>query len=158
MRKGRLAFIVMRSGKLRKVRIKIESIVTNEDECERLVSEAAGVLSEKDGQVFVLYEEPPETGLTNTKTTLKWDATRIVLLRHGEVEHRQEFVDGTEDTSLYITSYLQFSMKTVTEKIQIRNEENCWQLEIKFQSQIGDNTPTTVQLKILIEEVNAHEY
>lgn len=153
-----MAFIVMRSGKLRKVRIKIESIVTNEDECERLVSEAAGILSEKDGKVFVLYEEPPETGLNNTKTTLKWDATRIVLLRHGEVEHRQEFVDGTEDTSLYITPYLQFSMKTVTEKIQIRNEENCWQLEIKFQSQIGDNTPTTVQLKILIEEVNAHEY
>ena len=83
------------------VKITIESHAKglNEDDCLQTIF--FGQMTERDEKFYVVYEETAATGLEGTKTTIKWDMERVVILRHGKLEHRTIFY-----TKLLIWTFL----------------------------------------------------
>ncbi|HIU63791.1 MAG TPA: DUF1934 domain-containing protein [Candidatus Avacidaminococcus intestinavium] len=142
---------------MRKVKIKVEGLSAGEAGQDEMTQETQGTLRHKNDKYYVVYEEPAATGLGKTKTTLRWDSERVLLLRHGQVECRQEFANDFEDHALYITPELTIPLRTLTKELQISQEVKSWQLEIKFQMQIAGSEPNDMNLKIVIEEVDTDE-
>lgn len=128
----------------------------NADDCLHTIF--FGRMSERDGKFYVVYEETSATGLEGTKTTIKWDNERIVILRHGKLEHRQEFSLGFTDNSLYKTPYMDIPVVAKTQKIAITRDDDIWKLCVEYSSEIGGDAPNEISLKIVIEEENKGEH
>ncbi len=135
-----------------KITIDSHSRSLNTDDCLRTVS--LGQMAERDGKYYVVYEETDTTGLEGTKTTIKWDEKRLVIMRHGKLEHRQEFAAGLVDSSLYKTPYMDLPVVVRTKKLDITREDGAWKLSVEYSTEIGGDIPNEISLKILIEEEN----
>ena len=140
------------------VKITIESHAKglNEDDCLQTIF--FGQMTERDEKFYVVYEETAATGLEETKTTIKWDNERIVILRHGKLEHRQEFSFGFTDNSLYKTPYMDIPVVAKTKTIDITSEDGIWKLGVEYSTAIGGDAPNEISLKIVIEEENNVEH
>ena len=57
--------------------------------------------------------------LAGTKTTIKWDYERVIILRSGTVDCRQEFAGGLVSESMYRTPYLALPMRLTTEYLYV---------------------------------------
>ncbi len=114
-----------------------------------------GQLAEKNGSYYALYEEPPQFGITGVKTTLKWRGGRVVLLRSGKLEQRQEFYRGYTDRSLYRTPYLTLALVTVTESVWAEGSGGHWRLELRYTLLHGDQPYGRMRVRIEIEEEDA---
>ena len=117
-----------------------------------------GRMTERDDKFYVVYDETSVTGLEGTKTTIKWDNERIVILRYGKLEHRQEFSLGLTDNSLYKTPYMDIDVVAKTEKLDIDCEDGIWKLCVEYSTEIGEDAPNEISLKIVIEEENKGEH
>lgn len=115
------------------VRVRIVS-AAREKGCwsEPSEQQAHGMLTEKHGKYYVIYDEAPGTGLEGTRTTLKWDAERVILLRSGTLSHRQEFCRGLTDRSLYRTPYLELPLETETRFLRTGFVNGCWRIELEY--------------------------
>lgn len=79
------------------VKIRILSTTKNEgSEAQASEQKYTGMMTEKGGKYYVIYKEDEQSGLDNTKTTLKWDDEHVIVMRSGSVDHRQEFRRGYE--------------------------------------------------------------
>ena len=61
---------------------------------ENIETTAYGRLAEKNNKYYVFYDESEAAGLAGTKTTIKWDYERVIILRSGTVDCRQKFAGG----------------------------------------------------------------
>ena len=77
---------------------------------ENIETTAYGRLAEKNNKYYVFYDESEAAGLAGTKTTIKWDYERVIILRSGTVDCRQEFAGGLVSESMYRTPYLALPM------------------------------------------------
>ncbi|MFQ9935529.1 MAG: DUF1934 domain-containing protein [Phascolarctobacterium faecium] len=66
---------------------------------------------QKNNKYYVFYDESEAAGLAGTKTTIKWDYERVIILRSGTVDCRQEFAGGLVSESMYWTPYLALPMR-----------------------------------------------
>jgi uncharacterized beta-barrel protein YwiB (DUF1934 family) len=106
--------VVLYGEKMQAVKITVcsSSDVAGEEKLEVV---SFGTLHEKNGSWYARYQESELTGLAGTMTTIKWDRERIIVLRSGSVEHRQEFYPGLSQASLYKTPELEpYRMQTRT--------------------------------------------
>lgn len=111
-----------------------------------------GTLAVKNGKYYAMYNEDAQSGLEGTKTTLKWDQQRLVILRSGAVDHRQEFCRGYLDRSVYKTPYLTIPLTTATSYLYTYFREGVWRLEIEYTLYHGDAPYGDMQVLIEIEE------
>ena len=84
--------------------VKIRILSTTKDEgSEAQASEQkyTGMMTEKGGKYYVIYKEDEQSGLDNTKTTLKWDDDHVIVMGSGSIDHREQFQSGYIDKSLY---------------------------------------------------------
>ena len=94
---------------MKPVKIRIFSMIKDEmGEVQTTEQRYEGTMTERSGKYYVMYQEDAQSGLEGTKTTLKWDQNRVIIMRNGTVDHRQEFAQGYKDKSLYQTPYLKF--------------------------------------------------
>ena len=56
---------------------------------ENIETTAYGRLAEKNNKYYVFYDESEAAGLAGTKTTIKWDYERVIILRSGTVDCRR---------------------------------------------------------------------
>ena len=108
-----------------------------------------GRMAEKNGTNYVFYEESEVTGLEGTKTTIKWNDERIIILRSGTLDHRQEFCQGLVDKSLYQTPYLKIPLETATKYLYTGFRKGVWNLEIEYS--LSHSGQPYGDMKILIE-------
>lgn len=134
------------------VKIHIYSQSSGKDAAEQIETVAYGTLTEKNNKFYVLYEEPEASGMAGTKTTLKWDTERVILLRRGTVESRQEFAGELADVSVYRTPYLTLELRTVTEYIYIYHRDKVWHIELEYALEIGGEPHSKMKLRLEIEE------
>ena len=143
---------------MKPVKITINSHAKGLNADDHLQTIFFGRMTERDGKFYVVYEETAATGLEETKTTIKWDNERIVILRHGKLEHRQEFSFGFTDNSLYKTPYMDIPVDAKTKTIDITSEDGIWKLCVEYSTAIGGDAPNEISLKIVIEEENKGEH
>ncbi|MCH4157513.1 MAG: DUF1934 domain-containing protein [Acidaminococcaceae bacterium] len=126
---------------------------------EKLEVVSFGTLHEKNGSWYARYQESELTGLAGTMTTIKWDRERIIVLRSGGVEHRQEFFPGLSQASLYKTPELTIPLQTRTRTVTITAlPAGAWQLDIDYELLYGAAESNQRQLRIRIEEDKRREH
>lgn len=117
---------------MKSVKICIASVMKDGQEEQQTRHVYTGSMAEKNGKKYVFYDEPAETGLEGTKTTLKWDEERVVIIRNGSLEHRQEFFKGYTDRSAYKTPYLNIPLETFTRYLYTESRDGYWHIDIEY--------------------------
>jgi uncharacterized beta-barrel protein YwiB (DUF1934 family) len=135
---------------MKPVKIRIISSVKDENGRQQPSEQICfGRMAEKNGINYVFYEESEVTGLEGTKTTIKWNDERIIILRSGTLDHRQEFCQGLVDKSLYQTPYLKIPLETATKYLYTGFRKGVWNLEIEYS--LSHSGQPYGDMKILIE-------
>ena len=135
---------------MKPVKIRISSSVKDENGRQQPSEQICfGRMAEKNGTNYVFYEESEVTGLEGTKTTIKWNDERIIILRSGTLDHRQEFCQGLVDKSLYQTPYLKIPLETATKYLYTGFRKGVWNLEIEYS--LSHSGQPYGDMKILIE-------
>ena len=135
---------------MKPVKIRIISSVKDENGRQQPSEQICfGRMAEKNGINYVFYEESEVTGLEGTKTTIKWNDERIIILRSGTLDHRQEFCQGLVDKSLYQTPYLKIPLETATKYLYTGFRKGIWNLEIEYS--LSHSGQPYGDMKILIE-------
>lgn len=135
---------------MKPVKIRIISSVKDENGRQQPSEQICfGRMAEKNGTNYVFYEESEVTGLEGTKTTIKWNDERIIILRSGTLDHRQEFCQGLVDKSLYQTPYLKIPLETATKYLYTGFRKGVWNLEIEYL--LSHSGQPYGDMKILIE-------
>lgn len=135
---------------MKPVKIRIISSVKDENGRQQPSEQICfGRMAEKNGTNYVFYEESEVTGLEGTKTTIKWNDERIIILRSGTLDHRQEFCQGLVDKSLYQTPYLKIPLETATKYLYTGFRKGVWNLEIEYF--LSHSGQPYGDMKILIE-------
>ena len=135
---------------MKPVKIRIISFVKDENGRQQPSEQICfGRMAEKNGTNYVFYEESEVTGLEGTKTTIKWNDERIIILRSGTLDHRQEFCQGLVDKSLYQTPYLKIPLETATKYLYTGFRKGVWNLEIEYS--LSHSGQPYGDMKILIE-------
>ena len=70
------------------------------------------------GKHYVLYEDTASSE-GSASTVLKFDEHTVTLLRHGSIEHTQEFLPQQESRSAYRTPVGNLEMTVRTEKLDV---------------------------------------
>lgn len=135
---------------MKPVKIRIISSVKDENGRQQPSEQICfGRMAEKNGTNYVFYEESEVAGLEGTKTTIKWNDERIIILRSGTLDHRQEFCQGLVDKSLYQTPYLKIPLETATKYLYTGFRKGVWNLEIEYS--LSHSGQPYGDMKILIE-------
>ena len=151
--------VVLYGEKMQAVKITVTSTSSDSSEEQALEIISFGTLLEKNGSWYARYQESELTGLAGTTTTIKWDQERIIVLRSGNVEHRQEFFPGLNQASLYKTKELTIPLQTRTQTIAVTAlPDGVWQLDINYELLYGAAESTQRQLRIRIEEDKRREH
>lgn len=137
---------------MQRVKITIDSQAKGLNAADRLQTIFSGQMAGRGGKYYVVYDENADTGLEGTKTTIKWDEKSIVIIRYGQLEHRQEFAQGLVDNSLYKTPYMAIPVVARTKSINVACENGIWKLHVEYSTEIGGDTPNDICLEIEIEE------
>ena len=134
--------------------VKVRIVSRNKgDESQTIEHHYSGQFAEKQGKNYVIYAENEQSGLEGTKTTIKWDQERILILRNGSVQHRQEFARGLIDHSVYLTPYLKIPLKTETRYIYTYFRKGVWHLEIEYNLYHDDALYGEMQILVEIEGI-----
>lgn len=134
--------------------VKVRIVSRNKgDESQTIEHHYSGQFAAKQGKNYVIYAENEQSGLEGTKTTIKWDQERILILRNGSVQHRQEFARGLIDHSVYLTPYLKIPLKTETRYIYTYFRKGVWHLEIEYNLYHDDALYGEIQILVEIEGI-----
>lgn len=125
---------------------------------ENIETTAYGRLAEKNNKYYVFYDESEAAGLAGTKTTIKWDYERVIILRSGTVDCRQEFAGGLVSESMYRTPYLALPMRLTTEYLYVYCRDKVWHIDLEYVLELEGQTRRRFKLKMEIEEDVKREY
>lgn len=110
-----------------------------------------GVLYEKNGNIYIVYEETQISGMEGTTTTLKIEGTnKVSMKRFGNTTAQFVFEEGKRFDSLYHTGYGNFKMELVTNHltIQLNDLSKKGKIEIQYELTVSGLVETVNQLKI----------
>lgn len=133
------------------VKITIGS-TASEDSKGRFETIAHGQLTEKNGTYYVRYDETADTGMEGTKTLLKWTDDTLIIIRHGNYEHKQELRQGFVSHTMYTTPYFSMPLVAETRALDISGKDNQWRFAAVYKVTLNDEPQGQITLDILIEE------
>ena len=98
------------------VLVKVKGVQKSpEGEENTILTEAEGRYCFRGGRHYVLYEEQGISEAGKVTATLKFDESKLTLLRHGAVEQTMEFLPRAESRSLYRTPIGNLALSVRTE-------------------------------------------
>jgi len=130
--------------------LSVQSLPDGEE--ERLEQERPGYLRRTEKGWVLSYQEAPDSGLGDTRTTLRLEEDRAALLRTGETASRLAFRAGEEDTSLYETPYGKLSMTVRTERLLVELDDHGGRVEIDYQMELGGAPAGSFRLRVTVRE------
>ncbi|WP_426450058.1 DUF1934 domain-containing protein [Paenibacillus sp. S-38] len=79
-----------------------------------------GELFPKGGAVYLRYEEPPESEMGRTMTTVKVSPSELRIIRHGETPFEQAFAPGVRHYGYLQTPQGRMELETFTESLEVQ--------------------------------------
>ncbi len=134
------------------VKIRIYSRSCNNDGTEELETVSSGCMTQKNNKFYAFYEEPKASGMSGTKTTIKWNYDNLVILRSGNTVCRQEFARGLVNESVYQTPHLTLPLRAVTEYLYVYRRGRVWHIDLEYALEIGGKPHSKLKLRMEIEE------
>lgn len=120
---------------------------------ERLAYETVGELFERAGAVYLRYAED-EAMMGQTMTTLKWKKGSLRLVRHGQIEMSQQFLEGQTTTGWYRSPFASFPLRQITDRLRVAKGKNGYRVEIDYRLSIGDEILKPYRIWLRLEEVS----
>ncbi|MBR1589776.1 MAG: DUF1934 domain-containing protein [Acidaminococcaceae bacterium] len=117
---------------MQQAKITVEGISRSREGTSRLEVTSFGTYTEKNGSHYVRYEETEASGMAGTTTVIKWNASRVSLIRHGAYEMHQEFAEGSRYACDYRTPYLSIPLETTTKRVRVRKVGCGWELHMEY--------------------------
>ncbi len=129
------------------ITITAESI-ENGEHAEQTVN-VRGDWVKKADSYFLRYQEQERS----TSTLVKWKEgnEEVYVIRQGETSVRQHFVPKHDLYTIYTTPYGQFSLRTVTNQMQVNVTETDGLLQLHYFTQLGDAEPSEHRLSIAFQ-------
>lgn len=122
---------------------------TFEDEENIIEMITQGKYYEKNGSMFLVYDESELSGMEGSTTTLKIDNQKVMMKRFGSNESKLIFEKGKRYKSAYKTMYGQMDMEVVTTHIDIKkSEEGLKKLDLSYKLNVSPNTEMKNHLSI----------
>lgn len=110
---------------------------TEEDQEISLVTE--GKMGERNGHTYIVYEETELTGMKGSKSTLKIEPGKIVLIRYGEISTKMEFVENDIFMTTYNTPFGIFDMIIRTKIAKIMKQDEGGHIHLEYTIEISDS-------------------
>ncbi len=108
-------------------------------------------LVEKDGKIFLFYEERPIDDLPGSSVRVRVEEDAVVVKRSGEVEARLEYAKGRATATNYRVPYGMIHVDIYTNDIRIERRERYLSVELDFYIDIGMEKSENL-LKITVKE------
>lgn len=118
----------------------------------------AGRRYQKNGVDYVSYKESNLTGMEATTTLLKIYQDKLVLVRMGNVEQKQEFAAGEKRQGMYKTPFGMMSLAIQTQKLSINMTETNGKLEVVYELEIDGQWQSSNTLSVEIWEERKSGY
>jgi len=136
------------------VRIRVLSTTKDENGYQPTTEQNyVGELLEKNGKYYAMYKDTGEETFAGTKTTIKWDEERVLILRSGALEHRQEFCKGMADESTYRTPYMEIPLVTTTNYLYTYFRKGVWHIDLDYTLTHSGEIYGDMKVLIEIEEM-----
>ena len=136
------------------VRIRVLSTTKDEKGVQPTTEQIyLGNMVEKNGKNYVMYKDTGEETFAGTKTTIKWDEERVLILRSGALEHRQEFFKDMVDESTYKTPYMEIPLVTKTNYLYTYFRKGVWHIDLDYTLTHSGEVYGDMKILIEIEEV-----
>lgn len=136
------------------VRIRVLSTTKDEKGVQPTTEQIyMGNMVEKNGKNYVMYKDTGEETFAGTKTTIKWDEERVLILRSGALEHRQEFFKDMVDESTYKTPYMEIPLVTKTNYLYTYFRKGVWHIDLDYTLTHSGEVYGDMKILIEIEEV-----
>lgn len=136
------------------VRIRVLSTTKDEKGVQPTTEQIyMGNMVEKNGKNYVMYKDTGEETFAGTKTTIKWDEERVLILRSGTLEHRQEFFKDMVDESTYKTPYMEIPLVTKTNYLYTYFRKGVWHIDLDYTLSHSGEVYGDMKILIEIEEV-----
>jgi uncharacterized beta-barrel protein YwiB (DUF1934 family) len=123
---------------------------TGEESRIELITAGRGY--EKNGVRYIVYKDSEISGLEGVTTMLKVYDQHIVLVRTGNVDHKQEFRLGEKSYSMYHTPYGTMQMGILTKSLKIDLASEIGVLEISYELEMNGQWQSANTLSISIRE------
>ena len=123
---------------------------TGDEECMEFVT--TGRRYQRDGTIYITYDESELTGLEGTTTMLKICVDHVVLVRTGSVRQHQEFRSGGRSRSTYTTPYGIVDMAVVTRHLNASDHDGRMDIYIVYDLEIEKSWQSSNRLVITIWE------
>lgn len=121
-----------------------------EEETTEVVTE--GSLCREGEGYAVSYRESAITGLGDTRTTLRVEGKRAVILRTGDVNSEMIFEPGQRHLTLYETPYGTLSMGIDARSVQTSLGEHGGEVRIEYAVELGCAPAGRIVLELSVRE------
>lgn len=113
---------------------------------------------EKNGTIYILYEDSEVSGMEGTRTMLKVYPNHVVLVRRGAVEQSQEFILGERRRSPYKTPYGTLQLEIVTTKLTNALEALTGEITIEYEVAVNGQwqSANTLSVSVRKEQKRGH--
>lgn len=111
-----------------------------------------GKYYEKNGSIFLVYDESELSGMEGSTTTLKIDdekTRKVMMKRFGANESKLVFEKGKRHKSIYRTMYGDMDMEVVTSQIiLVKDEEGLKKLDLSYRISVAGDTEMKNKLTV----------
>lgn len=115
---------------------------------------SVGRRHEKGGVSYITYKEEL-SGMDKTTTMLKLYPDRVILIRTGSYEQKQEFFPGRKTYSMYTTPYGSLELGVATRELSMNesskeNSVSSQTISIQYELEIDGRWQSSNSLKICV--------
>lgn len=143
---------------LKKVKLKIESVIENldpaglpEGDAEGTVSECFGSLRITDGRVSVTYTEKNEGG--EIRSEIVCQGGSVTVIRSGAIESELCFTEGEIHNSVYSIPPYSFDASVRAKRVRVDISENEGKIDLIYNMTVG-GAEKAARMKIWISQAS----
>lgn len=140
---------------LKNVLIKIKGTNTSGGNADKVEFTTEGKLGEKEGKMYILYEEAESIGTTGVKTMLKVENDRqVILQRIGALNSRMTIEKGQRHNCCYSTVQGDIMVGVFGEAIKSELDVDGGRLYMRYTVDVNMGLVSRNEIEISVKEVN----
>lgn len=133
----------------------VESVQTDltspDGEPQTICLETQAEYVEKNGTVYILYEEEIEDSKETIQNRIKIKNETVELVKKGAVETVMRFQAGMEYASVYNTPFGAMLVDNITQLVLIEPKENGLNVVIKYKLKMNGELTTDCKLRVSVQ-------
>lgn len=115
----------------------------------------SGVMYQKGPVTYVTYTEADSAGLGNTKTTMKFEETRVSIIRFGDSTSHLLFEEGQKHVSYYDMGFASLSMGVSTHSLEKEIGPSSVRVKIRYSMEINNALAGENEIVITVRPTNS---